>query len=165
MLPKWKRRVLIAMDVKPEGRGKATQVDTQGEGKTLRRVKSMVIRHDLSISLVPSSITQTTFSQTHSRANSQTHNYGSTHAPTHAQLVPRSHPGRCPKPLRLSRPSLPRHLPAQSSRFQPPMDISSSSTRYKYCRAHSIYSQASPTAQRSKHVRKYAAAVSKWSIA
>jgi hypothetical protein len=137
----------VGIDYKPEGRGKAMQVDTQGEGKTLRR---MVIRHDLSVSLVPSSITQATFSQTHSRANSQTH-----------QLMRSSCPGAtqdgAQSRFAFSRPSLPRHLPAQSSRFQFPMDMSSSSTRYKYCRAHSTYSQASPTstAQRSKHVRKY----------
>ncbi|KAG1775779.1 hypothetical protein EV702DRAFT_1114724 [Suillus placidus] len=70
------------MDVKTKGKGKETQIDTQGEGKTLRRVNSIVIRRDPSVSLVPSSSTQTTFSQTHSRANSQTQNHNRTHSRT-----------------------------------------------------------------------------------
>jgi hypothetical protein len=65
---------------------------------------------------------------------------------THAQLlVSQSH--RCPNPLRLlsclparSRPSLPRPLPVQSSRSQPPMDTSSSSIHCKCHRAHSMHS-------------------------
>ncbi|KAG1723380.1 hypothetical protein EDD22DRAFT_1021548 [Suillus occidentalis] len=49
------------MDVKTKGKGKEAQArsDTQGEGKTLRRVNSIVIRRDPSVSLVPSSSTQT----------------------------------------------------------------------------------------------------------
>jgi hypothetical protein len=74
----------MTMDVKTKGKGKVAQVDSQGEGKTLRLVNSIVIRHDPSVSLVPSSTTQTTFSQTYSRANSQTQNYNRTHARTHA---------------------------------------------------------------------------------
>jgi hypothetical protein len=42
---------ISAMDVKTKGKGKATQVDTQGEDKTPRRVNSIAIRHDPSISL------------------------------------------------------------------------------------------------------------------
>ncbi|KAG2140263.1 uncharacterized protein EDB93DRAFT_1162341 [Suillus bovinus] len=68
------------MDVKVKGKGKETQVNMQGEGKTLRRVNSIVIRRDPSVSLVPSSSTQTTFSQTHSQADSQTQNHNRTHA-------------------------------------------------------------------------------------
>jgi hypothetical protein len=65
------------MDVKTKGKGKEAQArsDTQGEGKTLRRVNSIVIRRDPSVSLVPSSSTQTAFAQAHSRANSQTQNH------------------------------------------------------------------------------------------
>ncbi|KAG1733030.1 uncharacterized protein EDB91DRAFT_1149956 [Suillus paluster] len=75
-----------AMDVKTKGKGKETRVDTQGEGKTLRRVNSIVIRRDPSVSLVPSSSSQTT-SQTHSRANSQTQNHYRTHSRTNSRTA------------------------------------------------------------------------------
>lgn len=62
-------------DVKKKGKGKETQLDTLEEGKTLKRVNSIIIRRDSSVSLVPSSAAQRSFSQTHSRANfhTQTH--------------------------------------------------------------------------------------------
>ncbi|KAG1855597.1 hypothetical protein F4604DRAFT_1800379 [Suillus subluteus] len=102
------------MDVKTKGKGKGTQVDTRSEGKTLRRVNSIVIRRDPSVSLVPSSSTQTT-SQTHSRANSQTQNHNRTQSRTAA---------RVPEPP-AHKPATPSLLPSSSLSSLP----SSSSAR------------------------------------
>ncbi|KAG2038685.1 hypothetical protein BDR03DRAFT_293514, partial [Suillus americanus] len=79
------------MDVKTKGKGKGTQVDTRGEGKALRRVNSIVIRRDPSVSLVPSSSTETT-SQTQSRANSQAQNHNRTHSRMTARVPEPSAP-------------------------------------------------------------------------
>ncbi|KAG0698382.1 hypothetical protein DFH29DRAFT_941576 [Suillus ampliporus] len=106
-------------DMKTKGKGKETKANTQGEGKTLRRVNSIVIRRDPSVSLVPSSSTQTTFSQTHSRANSQTQNHYRTHSRANsrtAALVPEP-----PTP----KPATPSLLPSSSLSSLP----SSSSAR------------------------------------
>ncbi|KAG1893473.1 uncharacterized protein F5891DRAFT_529474 [Suillus fuscotomentosus] len=77
------------MDVKTKGKGKETQVNMQGQGKTLRRVNSIVIRRDPSVSLVPSSSTQPTFSQTHSQAYSQTQNHNRTHSRANSRTAAR----------------------------------------------------------------------------
>jgi len=103
------------MDVKTKGKGKETQVDTRGESKTLRRVNSIVIRRDPSVSLVPSSSSQTTFSQTHSQANSQTQNHNRTHSRTAT---------RVPEPP-VPKPATPSLLPSSSLSSLP----SSSSAR------------------------------------
>jgi hypothetical protein len=72
-------------DVKKKGKGKETQLDTLEEGKTLRRVNSIVIRRDPSVSLVPSSATRPSSSQTHSRTNSQTQTNFRTHSRTNSR--------------------------------------------------------------------------------
>ncbi|KAG2357600.1 hypothetical protein BDR07DRAFT_1419945 [Suillus spraguei] len=78
------------MDVKTKGKGKETQVHTQEEGKTLKRVNSIVIRRDPSVSLVSSSSAQTAFSNTHLRANSQTQNHSRTHSHTNSRAAARA---------------------------------------------------------------------------
>ncbi|KIK39688.1 hypothetical protein CY34DRAFT_807971 [Suillus luteus UH-Slu-Lm8-n1] len=105
------------MDVKTKGKGKEAQaqLDTQGDGKTLRRINSIVIRRDPSVPLVPSSSTQTTFSQTHSRANSQIQNHNRMHSRTAA---------RVPEPPAL-KPATPSLVPSSSLSSLP----SSSSAR------------------------------------
>ncbi|KAG1858367.1 hypothetical protein DFJ58DRAFT_781877 [Suillus subalutaceus] len=87
--------ILNDMDVKTKGKGKGAQVDTRGEGKTLRRVNSIVIRHDPSVSLVPSS---STFPQSHLRANSQTQNHKHTHSHTNSRTTGRVQEPPVPKP-------------------------------------------------------------------
>ncbi|KAG2041538.1 hypothetical protein BDR03DRAFT_891237 [Suillus americanus] len=104
------------MDVKTKGKGKEAQVDSRGEGKTLRRVNSIVIRHDPSVSLVPSS---STFSQSHSRANSQTQNHNHTHSRTNSCTA-----GRVPEPP-APKPATPSLMPSSSLSSVP----SSSSAR------------------------------------
>ncbi|KAG1732065.1 hypothetical protein EDB19DRAFT_1735587 [Suillus lakei] len=108
------------MDVKPKGKGKGKemQVDTQGEGKTLRRVNSIVIRRDPSVSLVPSS-SQPTFSQSHSRANSQTQHHNRMQSRSNSRAA-----ARVPEP-QAHKPATPSLLPSSSLSSLP----SSSSAR------------------------------------
>lgn len=95
-------------DVKKKGKGKETQLDTLEEGKILRRVNSIIIRRDPSVSLVPSSSSQQSFSQIHSRANSQTQPHH-----THSRMTAFVPEPPTPKPATPALP--PSSLPSSSS--------------------------------------------------
>ncbi|OJA10574.1 hypothetical protein AZE42_04635 [Rhizopogon vesiculosus] len=103
------REGIDGTDVKKKGKGRETQLDTLEEGKTLKRVNSIVIRRDPSVSLVPSSSTQPSFSQTHSRANPQTQTHHRTHSRTNSRTTAFVPEPQTPK----SAPSAP--LPSSSS--------------------------------------------------
>ncbi|KAG2145814.1 hypothetical protein DEU56DRAFT_788158 [Suillus clintonianus] len=165
-----------SVDAKTKGKGKETQVDTQGEGKTLRRVNSIVIRRDPSVSLVPSSSTQTTFSQTHSRANSQTQNHHRTHSRTNSRTA-----ALVPEPL-AHKPTTPSLLPSSSLSSLPSTSSARAVVAISTSDGHVIEFdplQTSPRAlnalvgitdsakkqAREEMGRLVQAAVSKWSIA
>lgn len=81
----------IEEETRLQGKGKEKQTDNQ-PSRTLRRVNSIVIRHDPFVNLPSSSSPSTrpqpqtngTFSQTHSRTNSQTQN-PAPHSATHSR--------------------------------------------------------------------------------
>jgi hypothetical protein len=164
------------MDMKTKGKGKETQIDTQGEGKTLRRVNSIVIRRDPSVLLVPSSSTQTTFSQTHSGANSQTQNHNRTHSRTNSRTA------ACVPEPPVPKPATPSLVPSTSLSFLPSSSSARAVVAISTSDGHVLEFDPLQTSPRAldalvgitdsakKHAREemgrlVQAAVSKWSIA
>jgi len=144
-------------DVKKKGKGKEAQPN---EGKTLRRVNSIVIRRDPSVSLVPS--------QTHPQANSRAHHqtHSRTMAPVSEPPTPRSATQAPPSSLSsLSSSSSARAVVAISTSDGHVLEFDPLQTSPRALDALVGITDSAKRQAREEMARLVQAAVNKWSIA